>query len=145
MYVRFRNNLKLFLHLYKSINGVKKNLYFSRQNVFFDIYCVYAICTICAELFATNKNWRCHLKIIIENSSPDSIYEQIAQQIKAQIINNELDAGDPLPSIRKLASELHISVITTKRAYEELDKGGFIDTVSGKGCFVAFHYSNQIN
>ena len=77
------------------------------------------------------------MKIIISNSSPDPIYEQVAKQIKAQIISGELAEGDALPSIRKLAMELQISVITTKRAYEELEKEGFIDTVSGKGCFVA--------
>ena len=77
------------------------------------------------------------MKIIISNSSPDPIYEQVAKQIKAQIISGDLAEGDALPSIRKLAMELQISVITTKRAYEDLQKEGFIDTVSGKGCFVA--------
>lgn len=77
------------------------------------------------------------MKIIISNSSPDPIYEQLGKQIKAQIISGELSEGDPLPSIRKLAKEIQISVITTKRAYEELEKEGFIDTVGGKGCFVA--------
>jgi len=77
------------------------------------------------------------LKIIISNSSSDPIYEQVTKQIKSQIISGDLTEGDPLPSIRKLAQELQISVITTKRAYEELEKEGFIDTVGGKGCFVA--------
>ncbi len=77
------------------------------------------------------------MKIIISNASPDPIYIQIAEQIKNQIISGELKEGDPLPSIRKLAQELQISVITTKRAYEELEKEGFIDTVGGKGTFVA--------
>ena len=77
------------------------------------------------------------MKIIISNSSPDPIYEQIAVQIKNQIISGELNEGEALPSIRKLAQQLQISVITTKRAYEELEKEGFIDTVGGKGCFVA--------
>lgn len=77
------------------------------------------------------------MNVIISNASPKPIYEQIAQQIKAQIISGELKEGDALPSIRKLAKELHISVITTKRAYEELEKEGFIDTVGGKGTFVA--------
>lgn len=77
------------------------------------------------------------MKIIISNSSSDPIYEQVTKQIKAQIISGDLTEGDPLPSIRKLAQELQISVITTKRAYEELEKEGFIDTVGGKGCFVA--------
>ena len=77
------------------------------------------------------------MKIIISNSSEDPIYEQIIKQIKNQIINGELDEEEPLPSIRKLARELGISVITTKRAYEELEREGFIDTVAGKGSFVA--------
>jgi GntR family transcriptional regulator len=77
------------------------------------------------------------MKIIISNSSPDPIYEQITRQIKAQIISSDLREGEPLPSIRRLAQDLQISVITTKRAYEELEKEGFIDTVEGKGSFVA--------
>ena len=77
------------------------------------------------------------MKIIISNASSEPIYEQIGKQIKAQIISGDLKEGDGLPSIRKLAQELHISVITTKRSYEELEKEGFIDTVGGKGTFVA--------
>jgi DNA-binding transcriptional regulator YhcF (GntR family) len=77
------------------------------------------------------------MKIIISNASPDPIYEQVTRQIKGQIISGDLKEGDPLPSIRKLAQDLQISVITTKRAYEELQKEGFIDTVEGKGSFVA--------
>ena len=77
------------------------------------------------------------MKIIISNSSPDPIYEQVGRQVKAQIISGELREGEALPSIRKLAHDLQISVITTKRAYEELEKEGFIDTVEGKGSFVA--------
>ena len=77
------------------------------------------------------------MRIIIANSSPDPIYEQITKQIKTQIISGELSEGESLPSIRKLAKELHISVITTKRAYEDLEREGYIDTVTGKGSFVA--------
>ena len=77
------------------------------------------------------------MKIVISNASSQPIYEQIGQQIKAQVISGDLKEGDGLPSIRKLAKELHISVITTKRTYEELEKEGFIDTVGGKGTFVA--------
>lgn len=77
------------------------------------------------------------MKIIIANSSPDPIYEQIIRQIKSQIICGDLEEGAGLPSIRKLAQELNISVITTKRAYEDLEREGFIDTVAGKGSFVA--------
>jgi GntR family transcriptional regulator len=77
------------------------------------------------------------MRILISNSSPDPIYEQIVRQVKGQIISGDLAEGEPLPSIRKLAHELQISVITTKRAYEELEKEGLIDTVGGKGTFVA--------
>lgn len=77
------------------------------------------------------------MKIIIANSSPDPIYEQIIKQIKTQIISGELEEGTALPSIRRLAQELNISVITTKRSYEDLEREGFIDTVAGKGSFVA--------
>jgi GntR family transcriptional regulator len=79
------------------------------------------------------------MRVLISNSSPDPIYEQISRQIKGQIISGELAEADPLPSIRKLAHELQISVITTKRAYEELEKEGLIDAVAGKGMFVAVH------
>ena len=77
------------------------------------------------------------MHILISNSSDDPIYEQIRRQIKAQIISGELAEGDSLPSIRRLAQELQISVITTKRAYDELEREGLLDTVGGKGTFVA--------
>lgn len=77
------------------------------------------------------------MKILISNSSSESIYEQICTQIKNLILKGELKEGDPLPSIRTLAKELHISVITTKRAYEELENDGFIETLRGKGSFIA--------
>ena len=77
------------------------------------------------------------MKIIISNSDPRPIYEQITARIKNLIISGELKPGDALPSMRFLAKELRISVITTKRAYEELERGGFIETVAGKGSFVA--------
>jgi GntR family transcriptional regulator len=77
------------------------------------------------------------MRVVLSNSSPDPIYEQIARQIKGQIISGELTEGSSLPSIRRLAQELQISVITTKRAYEELEHEGFIDTVAGKGTYVA--------
>lgn len=79
------------------------------------------------------------MNIIIANSSPDPIYEQICQQIKNAIVKGDLKPGELLPSIRNLARELRISVITTKRAYEELEREGFIETVGGKGTFVSLH------
>lgn len=77
------------------------------------------------------------MNIIISNSSQEPIYEQIARQIKNMIMRGELREGDILPSIRSLAKELQISVITTKRAYQELENDGYIVTVQGKGSFVA--------
>jgi len=77
------------------------------------------------------------LDIIISNSSPEPIYEQIVRQIKKEILTGELQEGEALPSIRSLARELQISVITTKRAYEELEREGLLETVGGKGSFVA--------
>jgi len=75
--------------------------------------------------------------IIISNSGGVPIYDQITRQVKALILRGELQEGEPLPSMRVLARDLRISVITTKRAYEELERDGFLLTVPGKGCFVA--------
>ena len=77
------------------------------------------------------------MNILIDNRNGTPIYDQIYTQIKSQIISGELSEDETLPSIRSLARELRISVITTKRAYDELEKQGFIYTVAGKGCFVA--------
>lgn len=77
------------------------------------------------------------MQIYISNASEKPIYEQICAQIKTAILNNELKEGEALPSIRYLAKELKISVITTKRAYEELEKSGFITTQAGRGSFVS--------
>jgi GntR family transcriptional regulator len=77
------------------------------------------------------------MDIIISNSNEKPIYEQISSQIKNLIMSGELKSGDMLPSMRLLAKELRISVITTKRAYEELERDGFIESVTGKGSFVA--------
>ena len=77
------------------------------------------------------------MELIIRNAGDVPIYEQITRQIKAHILQGELREGDALPSMRLLAKDLRISVITTKRAYEELERDGFITTVPGKGCFVA--------
>ena len=77
------------------------------------------------------------MTIYIDNRTGAPIYEQICAQLKAQIISGALREGEMLPSIRNLAKDLRISVITTKRAYDELEREGFIYTVAGKGCFVA--------
>jgi len=77
------------------------------------------------------------MNIFISNSSGQPIYEQIVKQVKNLIIAGDLQEGDALPSMRLLARELRISVITTKRAYEELEREGFITSMTGKGSFVA--------
>ncbi|MBR5420334.1 MAG: GntR family transcriptional regulator [Lachnospiraceae bacterium] len=76
------------------------------------------------------------MDIIISNSSNDPIYLQIVKQIKGMIMSGELKEGDPLPSMRNMALQLRISLITTKRAYEELERDGFIESYTGKGSFV---------
>lgn len=77
------------------------------------------------------------MQLVIRNTTDQPIYDQLCQQIKAQIIAGALKPGDALPSIRGLAKDLKISVITTKRAYDELESEGFLNTIPGKGCFVA--------
>ncbi len=84
------------------------------------------------------------MDIILSNSNPQPIYAQIAQQVKIQIVNGILKEGLLLPSIRSLANELNISVITTKRAYEELEREGYINTVAAKGSYVAARNHDQL-
>ena len=77
------------------------------------------------------------MDIILTNAASQPIYDQIVSQVKAQILSGKLKEGDALPSLRALAKDLRISVITTKRAYEELEREGFIVSLTGKGSFVA--------
>ena len=84
------------------------------------------------------------MDILISNSCGRPIYQQIYDQIKNAILSGELREGDMLPSIRALAKDLRISVITTKRAYEELERGGYIYTAAGKGCFVSQKSSGMV-
>ena len=84
------------------------------------------------------------MDIIISNADNKPIYEQIYTQIRNSILSGKLKEGDLLPSIRTLAKDLRISVITTKRAYDELEKDGFLHTVAGKGCYVAEENSDLI-
>lgn len=77
------------------------------------------------------------MQIIISNNADKPIYEQITSQIKAMIMNGELQAGDTIPSVRTLAKSLHVSVITVRKAYEELQRDGFIETAVGRGSFVS--------
>ncbi|MDO4517415.1 MAG: GntR family transcriptional regulator [Bacillota bacterium] len=77
------------------------------------------------------------MNIIISNANDKPIYEQITTQVKNAILSGRLQPGEGLPSIRALAKDLRVSVITTKRAYDELEKAGYLYTVPGKGCYVA--------
>ena len=77
------------------------------------------------------------MDIILTNAASQPIYDQIVSQVKAQILSGKLKEGDAMPSLRALAKDLRISVITTKRAYEELEREGFIVSLTGKGSFVA--------
>lgn len=84
------------------------------------------------------------MQILINNTDGTPIYEQIYRQIKGMILSGVLKAGDALPSMRVLAQQLRISVITTKRAYEELERDGFIESFTGKGSFVRSKSSELI-
>ena len=84
------------------------------------------------------------MNVIVSNASDRPIYEQIYMQIKGAILRGECREGDPLPSIRALAKELRISVITTKRAFDDLERDGFIYSVQGKGSFVAVKNSELL-
>ena len=77
------------------------------------------------------------MEIIISNNANKPIYEQITTQIKAMIMSGELQAGDAIPSMRSLAKSIHVSVITVKKAYEDLQRDGFIETTVGRGSFVS--------
>ena len=77
------------------------------------------------------------MEIIISSNTSKPIYEQITSQIKAMIMSGELRAGDPIPSMRSLAKSIHVSVITVQKAYEDLQRDGFIETTVGRGSFVS--------
>lgn len=97
-------------------------------------WCVYTVYIRYTQYIHTLEE---NMNIIISNSSQDPIYVQIRKQLSQLILNGGLKGGDQLPSIRSLAKELQVSVITTKRAYEELEKEGYIETVAGKGTYVS--------
>ena len=124
--------------VFKIIFFIIKNFYgMYLQNEIEVILCVYRQYThLDTEVYT--------LDILISNDSPVRLYEQIENAIKNNILNGNLKAGEMLPSIRMLAKELKVSIITTKRAYEELEKEGFIETVVGKGTFVSGTNSERL-
>lgn len=84
------------------------------------------------------------MQIILQNTGGKPIYEQITEQMKAQILSGVIPAGEQLPSIRTLAKDLRVSVITTKRAYEELEREGFVETMQGRGTYVSHQDTEQV-
>lgn len=84
------------------------------------------------------------MQIFIYNTDSRPIYEQITSQIKAQILSGQLQQGDALPSMRALAKDLRVSLITTKRAYEDLERDGFLITQPGRGSFISAHSPEQL-
>ncbi len=105
--------------------------YFIKKYLTNRYYCVYCVCTV------KQRGEAGRLQILLDNKGSAPIYDQIYAQIKAQIISGALREDELLPSMRNLAKDLRVSVITTKRAYDELERDGFLYTVAGKGCFVA--------
>ena len=104
-----------------------------------DIYFIFLLTYLCILyiLFIHSMQGGDGVQLLIDNKSGAPIYEQIYTQLKEQIISGALTEDQPLPSIRALAKDLRISVITTKRAYDELEQEGFLYTIAGKGTFVA--------
>ena len=84
------------------------------------------------------------MEIIISNNANKPIYEQITTQIKAMIMSGELQAGDAIPSMRSLAKSIHVSVITVQKAYEDLQRDGFIETTVGRGSFVSARIAHNV-
>lgn len=99
--------------------------------------CISVTILYLSNKYAKYRKYGDKMEILISNSSDKPIYEQICIQIKSMIMDGTLSAGEALPSMRALAKDLHLSVITVQRAYEDLTRDGFIETVSGKGSFVA--------
>lgn len=103
---------------------------------------MYILCIVNIYTLSFRKGTK--MKIFISNQSKETIYNQIKDQIKDKILSGKLKEGDALPSMRQLAKDLHISVITTKRAYAELEKAGLIYSIVGKGSFVAEQHPEMI-
>ncbi len=95
---------------------------------------IYIVCIL--NIYIQEQKGGAHVKILLQNNSASPIYEQIKQQIKEQILRGTLPVGANLPSMRELAKDLGVSVITTKRAYEDLEKDGYLTSIRGKGTFV---------
>ena len=123
-----KDDINVLVSLTRNTKEYILNIYNMKADI--QLYFTYAMA------WNSHNSKEIHMDIIISNSSGVPIYEQIEEQIKSQILSGELIEGDALPSMRVLAKELKISIITTKRAYEDLERDGFIESITGKGSFV---------
>ena len=123
-----KDDINVLVSLTRNTKVYILNIYNMKADI--QLYITYAMA------WNSHNSKEIHMDIIISNSSGVPIYEQIEEQIKSQILSGELIEGDALPSMRVLAKELKISIITTKRAYEDLERDGFIESITGKGSFV---------
>ena len=123
-----KDDINVLVSLTRNTKVYILNIYNMKADI--QLYITYAMA------WNSHNSKEIHMDIIISNSSGVPIYEQIEEQIKSQILSGELTEGDALPSMRVLAKELKISIITTKRAYEDLERDGFIESITGKGSFV---------
>ena len=123
-----KDDINVLVALTRNTKVYILNIYNMKADI--QLYITYAMA------WNSHNSKEIHMDIIISNSSGVPIYEQIEEQIKSQILSGELTEGDALPSMRVLAKELKISIITTKRAYEDLERDGFIESITGKGSFV---------
>ena len=123
-----KDDINVLVALTRNTKVYILNIYNMKADI--QLYITYAMA------WNSHNSKEIHMDIIISNSSGVPIYEQIEEQIKSQILSGELAEGDALPSMRVLAKELKISIITTKRAYEDLERDGFIESITGKGSFV---------
>lgn len=123
-----KDDINVLVSLTRNTKVYILNIYNMKADI--QLYITYAMA------WNSHNSKEIHMDIIISNSSGVPIYEQIEEQIKSQILSGELAEGDALPSMRVLAKELKISIITTKRAYEDLERDGFIESITGKGSFV---------
>lgn len=128
--------MQSFIWLYAFIFISQKGKFY--LHICIDVYILYI-----KYIYNISRRGIC-MQIIISNSSKEPIYEQIYAQIKKLILTGQLQEGQPLPSMRQLAKDLEISVITTKRAYEELEKNGYIYSIVGKGSFISEQNSEMM-
>lgn len=131
----FHLRLKIIAYIITSFHVFVYIVYFDTKKIFFKKVLDKSVLTVYTVYIQSERSEQ--MNLFIDNRSGAPIYDQIYNQIKDLIISGTLTENEPLPSIRILAKDMRISVVTTKRAYDELEREGFIYTVPAKGCFVA--------